>query len=438
MKRIRFTIRFLGALIAKHYLAVGLGIALSLFLFNGLPSLLVHLPKIRSTWTIGVVGRFTQSDIPLSVQNKISIGLTTLSQDNLPHPGLAKSWDISEDGKTYTFIIDKSLTWHDGKAVVSSDIKYNFRDVSIDYPDPEKIIFKLKEPFSPLLSAVSRPVFSKGLIGVGPYKLKKIKKASQFIDNLFLEPTDKNSNLPNLKYVFSVSESQATLGFKLGLIKAIEEVADISQLAKWPNVKIVSNVRHDRYLVLFFNTQQVSKLVRQALSYAVNKSQWENKANGPINPKSWYYNPETKKYDYDLEKAGQLFKRADKNKDAITISVPPQYEAVALNIKKDWEKLGIVVNIAVSANPLESDYDAVLLQQQIPTDPDQYNLWHSNQQANISKLKNDRIDLLLEKGRKATSAEERKSIYLDFQRFIMEESPAIFLFHPINHTLTKN
>jgi peptide/nickel transport system substrate-binding protein len=64
---------------------------------------------------------------------------------------------------------------------------------------------------------------------------------------------------------------------------------------------------------------------------------------------------------------------------------------------------------------------------------------HSTQNTtNITHLNNPRIDKLLEDGRKTLDLNLRKSIYSDFQRFLVEEVPAIFLFYPETYTLTRN
>ena len=82
-------------------------------------------------------------------------------------------------------------------------------------------------------------------------------------------------------------------------------------------------------------------------------------------------------------------------------------------------------------NFIPDDYDALLLTQTIPKDPDQYWFWHSSQeQNNISHLNNPRIDQLLEEGRTTFEQEKRREFYIDFQRFLLEESPAIFINHP--------
>ncbi|MCS7092795.1 MAG: peptide-binding protein, partial [Patescibacteria group bacterium] len=74
----------------------------------------------------------------------------------------------------------------------------------------------------------------------------------------------------------------------------------------------------------------------------------------------------------------------------------------------------------------------------IPLDPDQYSLWHSMQtESNISKYANPRIDKLLEDGRVTIDIQERKKIYLDFQRFLLEDAPCVFLYHPEYYSIVR-
>jgi len=75
---------------------------------------------------------------------------------------------------------------------------------------------------------------------------------------------------------------------------------------------------------------------------------------------------------------------------------------------------------------------------EIPKDVDQYPLWHSTQSdTNMSKFSNFRIDKLLEEGRVELDTDERRKIYLDFQRFLLEEAPAAFLYHPRYYSITR-
>ena len=97
--------------------------------------------------------------------------------------------------------------------------------------------------------------------------------------------------------------------------------------------------------------------------------------------------------------------------------------------KSDCPNLDITVQLRIQNLPDISNFQSMLIAQQIPQDPDQYFLWHSTQQTNFTGYKNPHVDKLLEDGRKTLDQKERRSAYLDFQQYLVEDSPAIFLRH---------
>jgi peptide/nickel transport system substrate-binding protein len=121
----------------------------------------------------------------------------------------------------------------------------------------------------------------------------------------------------------------------------------------------------------------------------------------------------------------------------LNISTVPAYVDIAEQIKKDWEKLNIKTGISVSPD-IPTDFQILLVAQSIPVDPDQYSLWHSTQEStNFTRLNNPRIDKLLEDGRKTYDINTRKKIYQDFQKYLVEEAPAVFLFYPHSYTIIR-
>ena len=52
-------------------------------------------------------------------------GLTRFMGDGSVVPGLAKSWEISEDGLTYTFHLNSGVTFHDGTTMDADDVKFS-------------------------------------------------------------------------------------------------------------------------------------------------------------------------------------------------------------------------------------------------------------------------------------------------------------------------
>jgi peptide/nickel transport system substrate-binding protein len=188
------------------------------------------------------------------------------------------------------------------------------------------------------------------------------------------------------------------------------------------------------------NAQLGEKALRQALAYALEKNYGQSKALGPISPLSWAYSNEVKPYDYDFAKAKSLLKSiTDTNKDfkpTLKLLTVSSLLNEAEAIKKSWEKLGIKVEIG-SFSQAGDDFDVLLAIQQVPLDPDQYAIWHSTQSGNITHMRNARIDKLLEDGRKLQDIEERRKIYYDFQRFLVEELPVIFLYHPTAYDIER-
>jgi peptide/nickel transport system substrate-binding protein len=89
-------------------------------------------------------------------------------KDSSPVPGLADSWETSEDGLTWTFHLNKDAKWQDGKPVTSEDVAYTFNRILdeeqglfIDYvrqidkietPDKHTVVFTTEKPSIQMLS----------------------------------------------------------------------------------------------------------------------------------------------------------------------------------------------------------------------------------------------------------------------------------------------
>ncbi|MBO9407767.1 ABC transporter substrate-binding protein [Shimia sp. R9_1] len=69
-------------------------------------------------------------------------GLTRFASDGAVIPGLAKSWEISEDGLTYTFMLNEGVTFHDGSAMDAEDVKFSLdRARAEDSANAQKALF---------------------------------------------------------------------------------------------------------------------------------------------------------------------------------------------------------------------------------------------------------------------------------------------------------
>ena len=71
-----------------------------------------------------LVAAINQQAPTLTVAGKIYQSLLKFDFDQTPKPGLAKSWEISEDGLTYTFHLYDNVTWHDGAPFTAADVVF--------------------------------------------------------------------------------------------------------------------------------------------------------------------------------------------------------------------------------------------------------------------------------------------------------------------------
>lgn len=395
------------------------------------------------TIRVGYVGDYTTTMFPLEIQNLLSLGLTKLNSEGQAIPSVAKSWEISPDGKIYKFHLRDDLTWQDGKKFKAQDINYNFKNVESKVLDNVTIEFRLWEPFSPFPTLLSQPLFEKGLIGLGEYKIVSLKLEDKSIQSLTVAPVKKSKNDTWTQYKFYPTFKEAVLAFKLGELDVMEDILDVSDFNLWP-LKISRKTQFNRFVGVFYNMNDgllSEKAIRQALTYALPTVSAQIDAISPISPASWAYNPEVKPYTPDIEMSKKILSKtgvATKSAEMkITLTTVPALNSQAELITKSWEELGFKTEVKREVNP--KNFQALLAVQEIPADPDQYSLWHSTQKEfNITGYQNPRIDKLLEDGRKLTTYEDRLPKYLDFQKYLVDDAPITFWYYPETFTVSRH
>jgi len=94
--------------------------------------------------------------------------------------------------------------------------------------------------------------------------------------------------------------------------------------------------------------------------------------------------------------------------------------------------LGVNAVLRVESG-IPQKFQALLITQEIPADPDQYFLWHESQkETNLTKYQQKRIDKDLEdaRGKDGLKEDFRKEKYFDFQKVLLEDAPATFIYFP--------
>ena len=381
---------------------------------------------------------FTVNTLPRAISQQISYGLTNNEENGKPSASpLVSNITTNETNTEYTFTLNSKSVWHNGKKFIAQDINYNFSGAKSTIVNDHTLKISTDKPFAPLLSLVSQPLFQKNLIGTGQYQVTKIEFQDSYLKRIDLKPLQ--PSLPYKTYQFYSSESSLISAYKMGKIDIIDQIADPGDLQSWPKTEISPDLNYQQYIALFINTAKIKdKKIRQSLAYATPKPVGKkDRCLGPISPNSWVYNNNVKDYSENISHAKELFDSQSIAKINISLN-DRRLLPLAEMIKTSWTNtLGLPVSISIE-NRIDTDnYDVILAYGSIPDDPDQYLFWHSTQKTNLTKINNSRIDKLLEEGRLTFDNLERKKIYLDFQKYLLEESPAIFLSYPTVYSISR-
>lgn len=460
---------FLTIYAKKHGLLFFATILITIIIFSFFVPYLAKKITVKRKEYIGMVGDYNLYSLPTSIKAKLSVGLTAINENKTISPVLTERWSVEDDGKSYRFIVKKNVKWQDGKDLTPQDISYNLEDTEI-ITTPNDIIFKLPDHFSPFPAVVSEPIFRYGeqkyflffkrptLIGIGTNKILSYQRSGNKLKELVIETPEKR-----LIYRFYLTENEAIIAFKKGEVDVIEDITDPRDLGEWPNVQVEKTLDTSKYLAVFFDNSLpvLSKNVRQALAYSLEKKDDESRALGPIDKKSWAYLEGGKSYKKDIDRAiERLLDEIPPEPIKLELTTTSLYQKNADSYKQQWQELGdkayeiclnkdeikdkelcqnvkIEIKIKITNFPDTNNFQLLLIGQESPPDPDQYFLWHSSQATNFTKYKNTRIDSLLEKGRQTLDEKDRLAIYQEYQQFLLEDPPAIFLEYLNSYTLRR-
>ncbi len=396
---------------------------------------------------IGIVGDYQISNPPEEITKKISNGLVTVDSKGEIIPVLASSWEIKNNGLIYRFHLKDNLYWNDNKEFSAHDLKYQFNDVEVKSVDKRTIDFVLKKSLGTFPIFLDKPIIRYPLVGVsGLYRVGRIKSNFGLLNQVDLIPNLKNLN--PITYRFYKNESQLVNAYKRGEITEMKltkkSVAD--SFSAWKNSIVIKEVDYQNLLTIFFNFNNHvfnNKNFREALSLLidVNKlTQLGEIAKGPIPPNSWSYYPALKTYNYYPETAKKIFEKESITTSSATLNFVTFYDyyEIANDLVNQFKEAGLPVNLQITSTVRLNDFDFLMAFWKVPTDPDQYFFWHSTQKSsNIGNYKNDKVDLLLEKGRSTYDIEKRKKYYFDFQKTIANDPPALFLYYPYVYIIKR-
>lgn len=441
MKQIRLAIKLIFSYILANKKLFLFGVMFSvlgiLFLPKVLPVLFAPRPE-----TIGIAGNYTVSDLPKELQEKISFGLVKIGSDGVATPAAAISWQATDSGSTFIFKLNPAIIWQDGIKLEAGQVNYNLKGVEVIRPTASEIIFKLKEPFAPLPAFLSQPLFKSGLIGLGNFRVLDVKFAGRFLSSLQLRNLTTDQKVI---YKFYPSESGIISALKVGAVTSAFGLHRTYGMESDPYFRFSSQISGNTMATVFLNTQKKpldDKTFRQALTYALPDIFDEGEAAETPMPKdSWAKGNLAKSYSQNGDLAKKLIDKSypasSSAKPSLVLTTNRDLESVANRVAASWDAAGVSTRVEITdVSPV--NFDAYLTYLDLPADPDQYAIWHSTQNGNISGYKSYKVDRLLEEGRRTLDPKARKEIYANFQKAITEDVPAIFLFYPKLYTISRS
>lgn len=300
-------------------------------------------------------------------------GLVRFADGSLEvEPSLAESWEISEDGLTYTFKLREGVTFHDGTPFNAEAVKFNFeRMLDEEHPfhdtgpfplafffsavdevtavDDTTVEFKLNEPFAPFLSNLAYPTglivspaaveasgkdYGRNPVGTGAYKFEEWQGNQRVVVTRNDDYWD-GAPTPEAIVFRPITDANTRVAEMLsgGLDIMVEVPPDsIAQFRDAPDFQVHEQAGpHVWFLILNMKEGPFAeKAVRQAANYAINKESLVTDvlqgtaevAAGPTPPAfAWAYNEEVQPYPYDPDKARELLAEAGYDGEEITFYV---------------------------------------------------------------------------------------------------------------------
>ena len=427
------------------------------------------------------------------VQSNIYEALTTVDRDLSIIPGLAKSWDVSADGLTYTFKLQSGVKFHDGSTMDANDVAASIRRVQdtemaspyasrvapitgINVIDPMTIEFKLEAPFAPILTSLAGIAIvpsevemdKEGLqqvpVGTGPFKFNEWQP-NGFISLSKFEDY-RVSGLPHLDEVrFNFVPESATrlVGVNSGeydLLPGIDPATAL-QLQGQPDVT-VQETRNIAYSLLGMNVEREpfnDPKVRRAINMLLNRDDIVAGAlfgagvpGGPLSPalETWALDTsEFECYTHDVDGAKALLAEAGLQMPVkISINVLPRQDIkdIAQVAQQQLEAGGFEVELlnqeigAFVQDWKNSNFDMFASVNGGQPDPDGYffRTFHTGGSTNVFNYDDAEIDAWLDAGRSETDTAVRKEIYDNIQRKLACEGPINFLAYGDLYTAVNN
>jgi peptide/nickel transport system substrate-binding protein len=439
---------------------------------------------------VGVQGDPTELDPHLVVLDAASLitdlvyeGLVHEDPSLVPQPLLAESWEISDDGKTYTFALRPDVTFHNGRALVADDVVYSFARVidpetaspwvsytdtidTVEAPDDLTVVFTLTSPDASFLAKLCRrgltivpqeEVEANGdlkqtMVGTGPFTFVDYVPNSTLTlgknEQYWLEGRPYLDGLEIQIIPEDTARTTALVSDTVDFIEAVphkdvitvEESEDLALTGdQATNLRwIVFNVRHEPF---------TNKQLRQTIAKGIDRQQIIDAAvfgyGTPLYgmyPSDYWAGYEGEIPAPDPDGAAEAISQAALpegfNPGILTWGEYDFLSNTSVVVQEQLRKMGISSEIDPQENAIyleryfSGDFDIAVMGAGGYIDPNDFmqQSLGTDGPSNAAGFSSEELDQLMAEGLLEQDREKRKAIYQRCQEVIIDEAPWIMLY----------
>ncbi|KFI59473.1 ABC transporter substrate-binding protein [Bifidobacterium cuniculi] len=401
-------------------------------------------------------------------------GLVARNSENEVVPALAKSWEESKDGLTYTFHLNQGVTFSNGDPLTAEDVVWSIQELedkqyhdsdalknfkSISAPNDDTVVITLSKPYSNLLWALTGRaglVFDKDAkyvaktqaVGSGPYEVESFTPNSSLVLKANPDYWGTKPKTGTIVIKYFADDNAAVNALKSGDVQVL---APISATLAEPfasdtdHYVVAAGDGTDKYVLGMNNADgkaTADRRVRQAIRYAINHDELiasrggaDRALGGPIPSLDPGYEDLTALYPYNPDKARELLKEAGYDEDhplKLTLTYANTYGSeIGDQLRSQLAKVGIdlKVNVVEFSTWLQDvytdkDYDLSLVDHNESHD---FTQW-SNPDYYYN-YDNEEVQRLTAQAQAATSDEERDTLLAKAARIVSQDAAADWLFN---------
>jgi peptide/nickel transport system substrate-binding protein len=398
-------------------------------------------------------------------------------------PALAESWELSEDGLTWTFRLRQGVTFHDGSELDSEDVRASLERIMaeetaspkanefasierIETPDAHTVVLQLSAPTPALLATLASgwgailPAeliatghdFGNQPVGTGPFRFERWVRDS---DVRLVRFDDYYQGVPQVETV-TIRFVQDPAVQLQGLLAGNFDIIDSPAASDHPLIEADPNlvlVRDPSGLVLVatINTRRehlADARVRQALNHAVDKELVLEVAYGGGTPVgtfmeagSPWYPEDIEPYAFDPERARALLAAAGVNGLTIDLVLPQPYDPhinAGQMIQSMFADVGVTAEIRIVEWGVwlgevfrgPRNFDMTVIGHTGKLDPTGRLGGYEAAENNYAGFEDPRVSALLEQAAVSADWEERAELYAEVLRIMHEQAPFVYLGTP--------